>query len=90
PTASATGGTVNYITRRPENEFGVIFQPSIGDFGYRRVFGLVETGEFGPWGTTAWLSASKTVYDHFVGAGGVDKMQLNGRIYQTLGDNGDF
>ncbi|WP_052748079.1 TonB-dependent receptor domain-containing protein [Brevundimonas diminuta] len=90
PTASATGGTVNYITRRPENEFGVIFQPSIGDFGYRRVFGLVDTGEFGPWGTTAWFSASKTVYDHFVGAGGVDKMQLNGRIYQTLGDNGDF
>jgi len=90
PTASATGGTVNYVTRRPGEEFGVIFQPSLGEFGYRRIFGLVETGEFGPWGTRAWFAASKTKYDHFVGAGGVDKMQLNGRIYQPIGDNGDF
>ncbi|GAA0383495.1 TonB-dependent receptor [Brevundimonas terrae] len=90
PTASATGGTVNYVTRRPSEEFGVIFQPSLGEYGYRRAFGLVETGEFGPWGTRAWFAASKTKYDHFVGAGGVDKMQLNGRIYQPLGDNGDF
>ena len=90
PTASATGGTVNYVTRRPGEEFGVIFQPSLGEYGYRRAFGLVETGEFGPWGTRAWFAASKTKYDHFVGAGGVDKMQLNGRIYQPLGDNGDF
>lgn len=90
PTASATGGTVNYITRRPAKDFGVILQPSIGEYGYKRIFALMDTGEFGPWGTSAWFAASKTVYDHFVGAGGVDKMQLNGRIYQPLGDNGDF
>lgn len=90
PTASATGGTVNYSTRRPEQEFGVILQPSIGETGYRRFFGLVDTGAFGPWGTTAWFSASKTAYDHFIGAGGVDKTQYNARIYQPLGDNGDF
>lgn len=90
PTASATGGTVNYMTRRPANEYGVMLQPSIGEYGYRRIFGLVDTGAFGPWGTTAWLSASKTQYDHFIGAGGIDKTQYNGRLYQTLGDNGDF
>lgn len=90
PTASATGGTVNYVTRRPAKDFGFILQPSLGEYGYKRIFGLVDTGEVGPWGTSAWFAASKTVYDHFVGAGGVDKMQLNGRIYQPLGDNGDF
>ena len=58
PTASATGGTVNYSTRRPEQEFGVILQPSVGETGSRRFFGLVDTGAFGPWGTTAWFSAS--------------------------------
>lgn len=90
PTASATGGTVNYVTRRPSESFGVILQPSLGEFGYRRMFALLETGAVGPWGTTAWFAASKTEYDHFVGAGGVDKTQYNGRIYQALGDNGDF
>ncbi len=90
PTASATGGTVNYITRRPAKDFGVIMQPSLGEYGYKRIFALLDTGEVGPWGTSAWFAASKTVYDHFVGAGGVDKMQLNARIYQPLGDNGDF
>jgi len=90
PTASATGGTVNYITRRPAQGFGVILQPSLGEYGYKRIFALLDTGEVGPWGSSAWFSASKTVYDHFVGSGGVDKLQLNGRIYQPLGDNGDF
>nr|WP_316630066.1 TonB-dependent receptor [uncultured Brevundimonas sp.] len=90
PTASATGGTVNYTTRRPSDHFGVMLQPSIGQSNYRRFFGMVDTGEFGPWGTTAWFAASKTMYDHFIGAGGVDKTQYNGRLYQRLGDNGDF
>jgi iron complex outermembrane receptor protein len=90
PTASATGGTVNYLTRRTRDEFGVLIQPSLGSDDYRRIFALVDTGEIGPWGTEAWFSFSNTQYDHFKDPGGVKKTQYNGRIYQPIGDNGDF
>ncbi|WGM37802.1 TonB-dependent receptor [Caulobacter sp. NIBR1757] len=90
PTASATGGTINYVTRRPATEFGGILQPSIGDDGYGRIFGLIDTGEIGPWGTRAFFAASYTKYDKFRGPGELEKKQFNGGIYQPLGDNGDF
>ncbi len=90
PTASATGGTINYVTRRPSRDPGLIVQPSVGGENYGRIFALVETGEFGPWGTRAWASISRTEYDHFKDPGGIEKTQYNGRIYQPLGDNGDF
>jgi len=50
PTASATGGTINYITRKPDSEFGGIFTASAGESNYGRVFGLLDSGEIGPWG----------------------------------------
>ncbi|HEY1224983.1 MAG TPA: TonB-dependent receptor [Brevundimonas sp.] len=90
PTASATGGTVNYTTRRTRDDFGLIFQPSVGEESYRRIFALVDLGAIGPWGTESWFSYSTTQYDHFKDPGGVKKTQYNGRIYQALGDNGDF
>jgi len=90
PTASATGGTVNYNTRRTRDEFGIIAQPSIGEEDYRRLFLLMDTGTFGPWGTEAWFAYSSTQYDHFKDPGGINKTQYNGRLYQALGDNGDF
>ncbi len=51
---------------------------------------MVETGEIGPWGTRAWFSASMAKNDKFKGPGEIDKKQYNGRIYQPLGNNGDF
>ncbi len=90
PTASATGGTINYTTRKPGNDFGLLLQPSVGSFNYRRIFGMVDTGEIGPWGTTSFLAASYQKYDKFRGTGELEKKQYNGRIYQPLGDNGDF
>jgi iron complex outermembrane receptor protein len=90
PTASATGGTINYVTRRPATEFGGFIQPSVGDENYRRIFGLIDTGEFTPWGTRAWFAASYTNYDKFRGPGELEKKQFNGGIFQPLGDNGDF
>ncbi len=90
PTASATGGTINIVTRRPGMDRMLIVQPSVGTDNYRRVFLLGETGEMGPWGTRAWLSYSHAENDLFRGPGGIEKDQWNGRIYQPIGDNGDF
>ncbi|MBF0665314.1 MAG: TonB-dependent receptor [Brevundimonas sp.] len=90
PTASATGGTINYVTRRPASEFGGWGQASFGSFEYQRFMFLIDTGEFGPMGTSAWFSYSGTDYEKFKGLGEIRKDQWNARIYQPIRDNGDF
>lgn len=90
PTASAAGGTVNYRSLIPSDKMGVRVNGSLGSFDYRRVFGLFQTGEFTSFGTKAWVSASRNKYDHWRGPGKIAKWQINGKIYQPLGGNGDF
>lgn len=85
PTASATGGTVSYTTRRPANEFGGFVQGSIGTENFRRVFGLIDSGKIGPWGATVFATGSYTKYDKFKGPGGMEKLQFNGGFFQPLG-----
>ncbi|MEA3068175.1 MAG: iron complex outerrane recepter protein, partial [Sphingomonadales bacterium] len=91
PTASAVGGTVNYRTMIPTVNPGARFVGSVGDWHMWRVFGVVNTGEIGPWGTRMFLSASRTKNNvPFNGYGKISKRQFNARVYQTLGGNGDF
>src|SRR3954454_8191815 len=90
PTASAAGGTVNYRTIIPTSAMGARLSGSLGDWKYRRVFGLFNTGSFTPWGTKAWIAASHAVNDKFKGPGEINKTQFNARIYQPIGSNGDF
>lgn len=89
PTASATGGTINIVTVRPNDAAGVIVQPSFGSDSYQRLFMRADTGSFGPWGTTSYLATSYQQYDKFKGPGELEKIQVNGRMFQDLGD-GDF
>lgn len=89
PTASATGGTINYTVARPLEEAGVQVGAAIGDFNYGRFFIKADTGAFGPWGTTAYATYSLTQYDKFKGPGSLEKQQFNGRLFQNMGD-GDF
>lgn len=89
PTASAVGGTINYVTRVPSSTFGGLGRVSFGSNNYQRYFGMLDSGEFGPWGTKAFASASYQKYDKFKGPGELEKKQFNARIYQALG-NGDF
>ncbi len=90
PTASATGGTINVGTRRPSDEFGFGGTATVGSFQFRRVFASIDTGVFTPWGTTAYLTASNQQYNKFKGEGSLRKQQYNAKIYQPIGDNGDF
>ncbi|RYY28278.1 MAG: TonB-dependent receptor [Sphingomonadales bacterium] len=91
PTAGATGSTVNYRTRQPLQDFGVKLVGSVGDFGFFRVFGVVDTGEFTSFGTRAYISGSTARNDSpFNNYGLIEKQQYNGKIYQPIGSNGDF
>lgn len=90
PTASATGGTINVNSINPTSEFGGWVKGSLGDFNFKRVMALVNTGEVGPWGTSAWFSYSDQSYDKFKGQGDLGKIQYNFKVYQPIRDNGDF
>ncbi|WP_309612198.1 TonB-dependent receptor domain-containing protein [Sphingomonas sp.] len=90
PTASAAGGTVNYRSLIPSKTPGVRVSGSIGDFGYHRIFGLLQTGTLTSFGTRAWVSGSYAKNDKFKGPGKIEKSQFNGKIYQPLGTAGDF
>jgi iron complex outermembrane receptor protein len=91
PTASASGSTVNYRTIVPTDEFGARLQGSLGNYGFYRVFGLVNTGAFTSFGTKAFLAASHAENDNVFGhRGRVNKNQYNARVYQPIGSNGDF
>ena len=86
PTASATGGTVAFRSIKPSATMGGKLTLSGGKFNHRRGFGMFDTGAFGPWGTKAWIAASRTTYDKFKGPGDLDKTQFNARIDQAFGD----
>lgn len=89
PTAAAGGGTVNFVTKKPADQFGVEGKYSIGDNDYSRSFFRVDSGKFGPWGTRAFLTYSNLFSDKWKGYGAVKRQQWNGGLYQPL-DNGDF
>ncbi|CAN5275324.1 TonB-dependent receptor [soil metagenome] len=90
PTASATGGTINYVTRKPGHEFGGIATASIGEDNYRRGFLMLDSGDVGPLGTRGFIAGSWQKYDKWKGPGTLEKKQVNARIIQDIGDKGDF
>lgn len=90
PTASATGGTVNVVTRTPNENFGLQVDYAGGSFDRKRGSIMVDTGTFTPFGTRAFFQYSNQSYEQFIGPGDLEKTQFNGRIYQPIGDNGDF
>ncbi len=91
PTAAASGGTVNYRSRNPYDDFNVTAVGAIGDYHYYRMFGAIDTGVFTPWGTKAWFSVSSTGNNNvFNDYGKIRKVQGNAKIYQRIGSNADF
>ena len=91
PTASAVGGTVNLRTLTPSKQMGGRIVGSLGEYDFRRLFGMFQTGEIGPWGTRAWIAASTEKNDlPYNGYGKIDKQQYNGKVWQPVGSNGDF
>jgi iron complex outermembrane receptor protein len=89
PTASATGGTINIVTKIPDDVASLNSSASYGSFDFRHFSLIGQTGEIGPWGTKAYLQMSYMDYDKFKGYGALVRRQANARIYQDLG-GGDF
>ncbi len=90
PTASATGGTVNVLSRKPSDKFLLTGVVSGGSFSNRRFYGSVDTGALTETGTSAFITSSYQKYDKFKGPGTLEKYQFNGKIYQPIGDRDFF
>jgi iron complex outermembrane receptor protein len=93
-TASSTGGTINLVTRKPSDTFGIQTTLSAGSWSYSREFGMIDTGKFGPFGTSAWISYSNSNNNTFTletpDNGKIHKRQLNFRVWQPVFDNGSY
>jgi iron complex outermembrane receptor protein len=89
PTASASGGTIAISTRRPSADPGLMFNTSLGSNDYKRVFAMIDSGAFGPWGTRLFVAGSYQNYEKWRGPGELTKQQFNARIFQPLGGD-DF
>lgn len=90
PTSSTLGGSVNINTLKPTEDFGGFASTSFGSFSYYRLAGLINTGTFGPFGTTAWVEASQQTNEKYTGVGHDKKWQVNFKIYQDLHHYDDF
>ena len=96
--ASASGGTVNYTTCKPEDTMGGVVKISGGSNNFQQLFVRLDSGKFGPWGTKAFFAYTGQSYDTWTREPGVDadinphlqKNQYNFRIYQDIGDEGSF
>jgi iron complex outermembrane receptor protein len=91
PTAAASGSTVNYRTRNPTEDFHAKLMGSIGEYAYFRIFGVIDTGTFTPFGTRAFVAFSHSENENpFQRTAKTDRWQYNAKIYQPIGSNGDF
>ncbi len=92
--ASASGGTVNYSTCKPDDKFGGVVKIAAGGSGFTNQFVKIDTGAIGPFGTKAFVSFTNQDYDTWtreIGLPGeLKKKQANFRIFQDLFDNGSF
>ena len=65
----ALGGTLDYVTSDPTRDQRVRFTLAGGDFGARKLYGRVDTGEIAP-NTTAYVSASSARVKDWIGGSG--------------------
>lgn len=86
--ASASGGTINYTTCRPEDDFGGVVKLTAGSFNFKNAFVRLDSGKIGPWGTKAFAAVTLQNYDTWtIDAGApadLDKKQYNIRVFQDL------
>jgi len=99
----ALGGTLNYLTSDPMRDQRVRFTLAGGDFGARKIYGRVDTGEIAP-DTTAYVSASTSRVKDWIGGSGetrrdhvdaklvsrIDAVKLTGWVSYDDADESEF
>ena len=84
PSAAATAGTINVVSKLPNTTAGVIAQYSTGDFNFQRIYAEADSGAVGPFGTRAYASFNMQDSDKYRGSGTIPRIGTDGAIYQPL------
>jgi len=84
PTASAVGGQVTIVSKRPDTDFHVYGSVGGGSNNFKRVYGEVDSGAIGPYGTRAYFAANYAEGDKYRGVGYVRRTGFDAQIFQPL------
>ena len=86
PSISAEGGHVNLITRQPARTADVYLEQSFGNYGTRKSFVRLNTGQTGP--LRSWISFSRTTGDMWQKTPGEQSSsRVQARSVLDLGDH---
>jgi len=81
----ALGGTLDYVTSDPLADQRFRFTLAGGDFGARKIYGRVDTGEVAP-STRAYVSASTAQVKDWIGGSGVTRRDhVDAKLTSTIG-----
>jgi iron complex outermembrane receptor protein len=83
---SNLGGTVQFVTLGPADDFGVNAAQTLGSDSTSRTFVRVDTGLLAS-GTKLYISGTRMRADKWKGSGAQDQDQLNSMFVQRFGDH---
>ena len=83
---SNLGGTVQFYSSVPTDEFALTGAQTFGSDSTSRTFARVDTGLLST-GTKAYVSVTRQRADKWKGSGSQDQDQFNSKLVQKLGDN---
>jgi iron complex outermembrane receptor protein len=83
---SNLGGTLEFLSDDPASEFGARAALTGGSDSALRIFGRLDSGELGSFGTRAYLSYTDQDMDKWKGGGVQEQQQVNFKLLQPVGD----
>ena len=83
---SNLGGTLEFHSRAPSTEFGMLASGTIGSYDTSHEFLRIDTGVL-PTGATAYASVSNQFSDKWKGFGEQKDLQVNSKFVQPIGSN---
>lgn len=83
--SSNLGGTLQFVSRRPAEDFGVDVAGLFGSADTYRGFVQLDTGAFGPADTRLSAAFVEQVGDKWKGGGEANSRQLNLNLFQPVG-----
>jgi iron complex outermembrane receptor protein len=87
PSTGSAAGTMYMSMRDPSKEGGVFIGLGAGTLAFNREYVRLDSGEFGPLGTKAFLSFTHTEAKNWRGGGNNDKRHVDFKVLQEFGNN---
>ncbi|MFO1256515.1 MAG: TonB-dependent receptor [Sphingomonadaceae bacterium] len=87
--SSNLGGTLEFYSRTPTDDFGVDLQGSFGSESAYRLFGRLDTGDMGA-GVKGYVSLVRIDAPKWKGQGKQEAWQINSKLTMPLGEKGSL